>query len=297
MVRQLKHGLTGWHTDRTSLTVDLSELKNLKLALKLSGLEAKKSYGQNFLVDKEALETIVDSAVLSSDDTVLEIGPGLGVLTDELVKHAGRVVAVEADAELAELLERRAQDNLTVVATDALQYDLAQLPRGYKVVANLPYYITSLLLRFLLESENKPVSITVLVQKEVAERIIAQPGQMSVLACSVQYYGAPRLVRVVPAASFYPSPKVDSAILHIDLGTEPAFVADTKKLFRLIKAGFGEKRKMLRNALAGGLAITGEQAVALIASAGLKETARAQELSLAEWKKLYQAYDAFATHS
>lgn len=270
--------------------MDLSELKNLKLALKLSGLEAKKSYGQNFLVDKDALGAIVESAELSAGDTVLEIGPGLGVLTDELVQHAGRVVAVEADAELAELLERRAADNLAVVATDALQYDLTQLPKGYKVVANLPYYITSLLLRFLLEAENKPASITVLVQKEVAERIIAKPGRMSVLACSVQYYGVPKLVQVVLSASFYPAPKVDSAILHIDLGAEPAFAADTRQLFRLIKAGFGEKRKMLRNSLAGGLAITSEQAVGLIAAAGLKETARAQELSLAQWRQLYQAY-------
>ena len=272
--------------------MDLSELKNLKLALKLSGLEAKKSYGQNFLIDKEALGEIVASAHVSSEDTVLEIGPGLGVLTDELVKHAAKVVAVEADAELAELLTRRAPENLSVVAADALQYDLAQLPKGYKVVANLPYYITSSLLRFLLEAENKPASITVLVQKEVAERIVASPGQMSVLACSVQYYGKPELVRVVPAGSFYPSPKVDSAVLHIALFDEPAFAADTKQLFRLIKAGFGEKRKMLRNSLAGGLAITNAQAIELIAGADLRETARAQELSLVEWQQLYQAYSA-----
>lgn len=272
--------------------MDLSDLKNLKLALKLSGLEAKKSYGQNFLVDKDALKAIVASADLAQTDTVLEIGPGLGVLTDELVKHAAQVVAVEADAELAELLQRRATTNLSVVAADALQYDLGQLPKGYKVVANLPYYITSILLRFLLEANNKSTSITVLVQKEVAERIVAKPGQMSVLACSVQYYGRPRIVRVVPAASFYPAPKVDSAILHIDIDAQPAFDADTKQLFRLIKAGFGEKRKMLRNALAGGLAINAEQAIELIAAAGLKETARAQELSLAEWAQLYRAYSS-----
>ncbi len=272
--------------------MDLSELKNLKLALKLSGLEAKKSFGQNFLVDRDALGQIVTSARLSSIDTVLEIGPGLGVLTDELVKHAGKVVAVEADAELAALLARRAPDNLSVVATDALQYDLAQLPKGYKVVANLPYYITSLLLRFLLEADNKPASITVLVQKEVAERIVARPGQMSVLACSVQYYGKPSLVSVVPATSFYPAPKVDSAVLYIDLYAEPVFPADTKQLFRLIKAGFGEKRKMLRNSLAGGLAVTSAEALAMITKAGLRETARAQELSLSEWQRLYQAYRA-----
>lgn len=272
--------------------MDLSDIKNLRLALKLSGLEAKKSYGQNFLVDRDALARIVSAGELTQDDTVLEIGPGLGVLTDELVKHAGRVVALEADPELAELLVRRAPDNLEVIAMDALQYDLSQLAVGYKVVANLPYYITSPLIRFLLEATNKPVSVTALVQKEVAERITAQPGNMSVLACSVQYYGRPTLVAHVPSSSFFPSPKVDSAILHIAVSPEPAFEADTKQLFRLIKAGFGEKRKMLRNSLAGGLAITSQQAVGLIATAGLKETARAQELSMQDWQRLYQVFTA-----
>ncbi len=269
--------------------MDLSDRKNLKLALKLSGLEAKKSYGQNFLIDRDALARIVGAAQLQPTDTVLEIGPGLGVLTDELVKRAGRVVAVEADAELAELLVRRMPNNAEIVQADALTYDLSVLPAGYKVVANLPYYITSALLRSLLEANNKPTSITVLVQKEVAERIIAKPGNMSILACSVQYYGTPSLVDIVPASSFYPAPKVDSAILHIDLHTEPAFAADPKLLFRLIKAGFGEKRKMLRNSLAGGLAITSAEAVTLIDQAGLRETARAQELAMTDWQRLYHA--------
>lgn len=270
--------------------MDLSDIKNLRLALKLSGLAAKKSFGQNFLVDREALAKIVGAAELTADDAVLEIGPGLGVLTDELVKHAGKVVALEADPELAELLQRRAPENLEVITTDALQYDLAQMPDGYKVVANLPYYITSPLIRFLLEGSKKPSSVTVLVQKEVAERITAVPGNMSVLACSVQYYGQPQLVDLVPSSSFFPAPKVDSAILHIAVANDTAFEADTKQLFRLIKAGFGEKRKMLRNSLAGGLAIPSESAIELIAKAGLKETARAQELSMQDWERLYRAF-------
>ncbi len=275
--------------------MDLSELKNLRLALKLSGLSAKKSFGQNFLVDRDALAKIVDAAELNASDAVLEIGPGLGVLTDELIKRAGKVIALEADSELAELLRRRAPENLDVITIDALQYDLAQMPDGYKVVANLPYYITSPLIRFLLEGNKKPQSITVLVQKEVAERIVAKPGNMSVLACSVQYYGNPRLVDVVPSSSFFPAPKVDSAILHIAVAPTPAFEADSKQLFRLIKAGFGEKRKMLRNSLAGGLAIPAQVAVDMIAQAGLKETARAQELSIEDWQRLYQAFSELST--
>ncbi len=181
---------------------------------------------------------------------------------------------------------------IQVVEGDALKYQLSNLPAGYKVVANIPYYITSAILRRFLEAENKPQAITVLVQKEVAERIIAKPGQMSILACSVQYYGNPELVGIVPAASFYPAPKVDSAILQVQVYDQPLFAADSRKLFRLIKAGFGEKRKMLRNALAGGLAISSEQAVQVIAAAGLKETARAQELSTVEWQELYGATEA-----
>ena len=272
--------------------MDLTNLANVRLALKLAGLSAKKSLGQNFLIDKEALQEIVATASLAPHDVILEIGPGLGVLTDELVQHAERVIALEADTDFAQILERRAPDNLQVIEGDALQYDLNTLPRGYKVVANLPYYITSPLIRFLLEAENKPASMTVLVQKEVAERITAKPGDMSVLAFSVQYYAAAQLARVVAAESFYPAPKVDSAILHLELRSQPAFAADTKKLFRLVKAGFGEKRKMLKNALAGGLAISGENAAHLLESASIGATARAQELSLEQWEKLYQAFEA-----
>lgn len=270
--------------------MDLANLKDLRVAMKLAGVVAKKSLGQNFLVDRDALDAIVTAADIQPNDTVLEIGPGLGVLTDELVKHAGNVVALEADHKLAELLENRLPERLSVVRGDALQYDLLSLPSGYKVVANLPYYITSPLLRFLLEAPQQPASITVLVQKEVAERIVAKPGQMSILACSVQYYGVPELVYIVPSTSFFPEPKVDSAILHIRVLPAPFFDADIKQLFRIIKAGFGEKRKMLRNSLAGGLALTADQAVGLIADAGLKETARAQELSMGEWERLYRAY-------
>lgn len=271
---------------------ELTNIKDLKVAMKLAGLSAKKSLGQNFLVDREALDSILASANLSATDTVVEIGPGMGVLTTELVQQAKQVVALEADAELARLLDSHDYTNLQVVEGDALKYQLDALTADYKVVANIPYYITSAILRRFLEAENKPQAITVLVQKEVAERIIAKPGQMSILACSVQYYGKPGLVGIVPATSFYPAPKVDSAILQIQVYDQPLFAADTKKLFRLIKAGFGEKRKMLRNALAGGLAINAEQAVNLIATAGLKETARAQELSMAEWHELYMATES-----
>lgn len=272
--------------------MDLTKIENIRLALKLAGLSAKKSLGQNFLVDREALESIVGAAKLTVDDTVLEIGPGLGVLTDELVKYTNNVVALEADRDLAQLLKARAAGNLRVECVDALAFNLSSLPRNYKVVSNLPYYITSPLIRMLLEASNKPSTMTLLVQKEVAERIVASPGKMSVLGFSVQYYGQPELVAQVGAKSFYPAPKVDSAVLHIRVGDSPAFRADSRRLFRLVKAGFGEKRKMLRNSLAGGLAMSPEQVIDLMHMAGIADTARAQELSIVEWQQLYEAYES-----
>jgi 16S rRNA (adenine1518-N6/adenine1519-N6)-dimethyltransferase len=166
---------------------------------------------------------------------------------------------------------------------------VAELPVGYKVVANIPYYLTSALLRLLIQSPNPPSLLSLLVQKEVAQRIVSAPGQMSVLALSVQYYAETSLVGQVERHKFWPPPKVDSAILQIKLRRKPAFAADHQKLFRLAKAGFGEKRKQLKNSLAGGLNISTELALKLLQDAKLPETARAQELSLEDWKRLYGA--------
>lgn len=269
--------------------MDLTDIGDLRTAMQLAGITARKGLGQHFLVDREALEAVVAAGELGTDDTVVEVGPGLGVLTAELTSVAGRVIAIEKDEILAELLERDRPKNLEVVRQDALDVSVAELPKGYKVVANIPYYVTAPLFRHFLESTNPPRILSWLIQKEVAHRVTAEPGQMSVLALSVQYYGRPRLVEVVERHKFWPPPKVDSAVLQVKVYDRPAFEADPKQLFRLIKAGFGEKRKMLKNSLAGGLNTTVERAAELVTQAGLEITCRAQELSLGEWERLYNA--------
>lgn len=267
--------------------MDLSNVKDLKVAMQLAGIKANKGLGQHFLIDAESVDAIIDAAEITPADTVLEVGPGLGVMTDQLAKTGVQVVAVETDHNLVELLRRRLPDNVTVEEADIMKFNLADLPADYKVVANVPYYITSPIIRLLMESKNPPTQSVLLIQKEVAERIAAKPGSMSILALSVQYYADVELVVDVPRDRFYPIPNVDSTVIKLVKKSQPAFEADTSKLFRLIKAGFGEKRKQLRNSLSGGLQMTSEQAAGLIEQAGLKETARAQELSLEQWKSLY----------
>jgi 16S rRNA (adenine1518-N6/adenine1519-N6)-dimethyltransferase len=266
--------------------MDLTRVEDVRTALRLAGIKPNKGLGQHFLVDKPSLEAIMDAANVVKTDTVLEIGPGLGVMTRPLAERAGRLIAVETDRVLAELLRRDAPANLEVVEQDFLQFDLQSLPAGYKVIANIPYYLTSKIFRLLIESPNPPALMSVLIQKEVAERITAKPGQLSILALSVQYYGQPEIVRIVERHRFWPAPAVDSAVLRVTV-TGPAFPADPHKLFRLIKAGFGEKRKQLKNSLAGGLNLSTEFAIQLIADAKLAPTARAQELDLAAWHRLY----------
>ncbi|HEY2003680.1 MAG TPA: 16S rRNA (adenine(1518)-N(6)/adenine(1519)-N(6))-dimethyltransferase RsmA [Candidatus Saccharimonadia bacterium] len=267
--------------------MDLSRAEDVRTALKLAGIKPNKNLGQHFLVDKPSLEAIMDAAAVTTNDTVLEIGPGLGVMTRPLTKLAGRVVTVETDHVLADLLRRDAPANLEVVEQDILRFDLEQLPAGYKVIANIPYYLTSKIFRLLIESPNPPSVMSMLIQKEVAERITAAPGELSILALSVQYYGHPELVRLVERHKFWPAPEVDSAVLRVVI-SGPAFPADAHKLFRLIKAGFGEKRKQLKNALAGGLNLSPDYAAKLVAAAKLSPTTRAQELGLHDWERLYR---------
>jgi 16S rRNA (adenine1518-N6/adenine1519-N6)-dimethyltransferase len=267
--------------------MDLTNIDDLKVALQLAGIKSNKGLGQHFLVDQDSLEAVMAAGELAAGDTVVEVGPGLGVMTVPLTRQVSQVIAIEMDHDLAELLERQRPDNLEIRRQDIMDLNVAELPKGYKVVANIPYYLTSAIIRLFLASDNPPRLLSLLVQKEVAQRVVAQPGQMSILALSVQYYAEVRLVAVVERHKFWPPPKVDSAVLQIRVRAKPAFAADVPKLFRLIKAGFGEKRKMLRNSLAGGLNISTELAADLILRANLPETARAQELSLDSWKRLY----------
>jgi len=255
-------------------------------------IPAKKSLGQHWLTDVEALEAISEYAEIGPKDTVLEIGPGLGHLTNYLVRQASHVIAVELDESLAAELPRRVPaDNLSVVQADILEFDLTQLPIRYKVVANIPYYLTSNLMRVLSESSNPPHLMVLLVQKEVAERIAAGPGQMSLLAVSVQIYYRAELGIALQAELFIPPPKVDSRVVILTRHTKPLFHnLDTKNFFRLVKAGFSGRRKKLRSSLSAGLGIPKEQADELLVKAYISGEKRAQELSLQDWYKLYQTY-------
>jgi 16S rRNA (adenine1518-N6/adenine1519-N6)-dimethyltransferase len=248
----------------------------------------KKSLGQHWLFDSKSLGAICDAAEVTPDDTVLEIGPGLGPLTVELTARAKQVIALELDEKLArELPARVPAPNLHVVHTDVLRFDLSQLPQGYKVVANVPYYITSLIVRFLLESPTPPAKAVLLVQKEVAERLAAHPGDMSILAISAQLYADVQLGAVVTADKFDPPPKVDSQVAIFNRRAAPLFPGlDTKTFFRIVKAGFGEKRKTLRNSLSGGLVMEKDTIEAALKEAGIDPLARAEALSLEQWHKL-----------
>lgn len=255
-------------------------------------MPTNKSLGQHWLKDREILAAIAEAAELGADDTVLEIGPGLGTLTSELLRRAGRVVAVEFDSELARKLPGQFPGkNLEVYHSDILQFDLNSLPTGYKVVANVPYYITSKIIEKLMTATNKPSVVTLLVQKEVAERIAAKPGDMSILAVSAQIFANASLGVVVPRQYFTPPPKVDSQVIILHTRPTPLVSPeDERALFRVVKAGFVAKRKKLRSSIAAGLGISKPAAIELLTHASIDPDLRAEDLSLEEWRRL--AHDA-----
>jgi 16S rRNA (adenine1518-N6/adenine1519-N6)-dimethyltransferase len=263
--------------------------------LKQFGLWASKGLGQNFLEDPAALQRIAEAAQISAADVVLEIGPGLGSLTRYLAAVAREVVAVELDAKFLPVLRTtlKGYGNVRMVQGDMLALPPADLglPAGYLVAANVPYNITSALLRHLLSADPKPARMVLTVQKEVAERICAKPPDMSLLALSVQVYGEPTIVAGIPAAAFYPVPKVDSAVVRVELYPQPVIEQGLlPTFFELIKAGFSQKRKMLRNALAAALRIEPAAASILLQGAGIDPQRRAETLYLHEWDKLTRAW-------
>jgi len=248
----------------------------------------KKSLGQHWLRDRDVLAHIADLAQITPEDTVLEIGPGLGTLTSELLRRAGKVVAVEFDPDLARKLPGQFPGkNLEVVQSDILSFDLSPLPENYKVVANVPYYITSKIVQLLMTAKNKPSSVVLLVQKEVAQRLAAKPGDMSILAVSAQVYAEVTLGDIVPAEFFTPPPKVDSQVVVLKTRSE-SLLGDVseKDFFRVVRAGFSAKRKKLRSSLAGGLSIDKARAEEMLKKANISPDARAEDLSLKDWQTL-----------
>ena len=270
--------------------------------LRQYGLRPDKRLGQNFLNSPTALERVVQAAEIQPGESVLEVGPGLGSLTRYLAMLARQVAAVEVDADLLPALEQvlSPYPNVQIIHGDILAIDPAALisslqptptDNSYLVVANIPYYITSALIRHLLEARVRPTRLVLTVQREVAARITAGPGQMNLLALSVQVYGQPRVVTTIPAGAFYPAPKVDSAVTRVDLYPSPVIpYALLNDFFQLAKAGFSQRRKTLRNALAGGMHWKPAEAEVILRAAGIDPQRRAETLSISEWEKLVQRY-------
>ena len=279
-------------------------ISRVKALLGQFGLKAKKRLGQHFLVEEQVLDCILSAAELSSEDIVIEVGPGLGILTKKLAEEAAKVIAVELDPRLVGVLRKRLPlfTNVRIIQGDILKLtpgrlledDLGALEAGrsYKVVANLPYYITSPVLRHFLEASWKPSVMVVMVQKEVGEAIAATCGRMSLLSVSTQLYSKPTIIAYVPRRSFYPAPKVDSVVLRLDVYSKlPIDISDVNGFFDIVTSGFSSPRKQLRNSLAQGLGITSDQVASLLEKAGIEAKRRAESLSLEEWREVWELFE------
>ncbi len=277
-----------------------------KVLLHRFGLKAKKRLGQHFLVDEDILECILSAAELGHEDIVIEVGPGLGILTERLAELAGKVIAVELDFRLVRMLRESLASfpNVEIIHADILKIAPQQLlgdylaipgsAQDYKVVANLPYYITSPILRHFFGAWAKPSLMVVMVQKEVGEAIAANPGKMSLLSVSTQFYSKPTIMACVPAKSFYPPPKVDSLILRLDVYSKlPIEVSDVDSFFDIVSCGFRAPRKQLRNSLAQALGMSPSQIALLLGKAGIEAKRRAETLNLGEWRELWEVFAPF----
>lgn len=277
----------------------MSKLQELQKILGHYQLFAKKGLGQNFLVDQQAIDKIVAAADLSASDNVVEVGPGTGFLTEQLVQKAGQVLSVELDRNMVGILQAKFKGarNFQIVNQDILKFDIRSLQLtanssqlGYKVVANIPYYITSPLLKHFLQSENRPSLMVVLVQREVAEKVCGLTGK-SLITIETQLFGEPEIVGIVKAASFYPAPKVDSAILRIKVYKKPALTrAELADFLRIVKFGFSQKRKKLHNTLAAGLHLKPSEVAETLKKAGIDPNLRPENLEIGDWKKITKAF-------
>ena len=273
--------------------MELTSISNIKSLLKKHNAVPSKRFGQNFLIDKNIIKKILNQAELSPKDVVLEIGPGIGTMTIELARKAKKIIAVEKDPKMVEILKETTQDfqNIEIINKDIMKYEVPKIKyRDYKVVANLPYYITSPVIRKLLETENKPKEIILMVQKEVAQRICARPPKTNLLAISVQFYAKPKIISYVSKKAFYPKPKVDSAIIHLKISKQNSKI-DREKFFKIVKAGFSHPRKQLANNLLKELDFLGkeinkEKIISLLAKKGILATQRPETLLLKNWIEL-----------
>ena len=268
--------------------MDLNSPQSIKDLLSKYGAKPSKGLGQNFLIDKNILDKIIDSANLNSADFVLEVGPGLGTLTQELAKRAGQVVAVEKDENMIEILKETLPEykNVEVLNEDILKYNPQQT--DYKLIANIPYYLTSPLIRKFLESKNPPKEIILMIQKEVAERICAKAGDMSLLAVSVQFYAEAKIISSVSKNCFWPAPKIDSAIIKIIPFAKPDI--NPEDFFKVVKAGFSHPRKQLLGNLSGELNLTKEKTTQWLSKNNIDTKQRAETLSIQDWKNLTNSF-------
>ena len=274
--------------------MSLANIAPIKEIINNYGLAPSALNGQNFLVDEMVLQTIMETAAIKPDENILEIGPGLGVLTAELLAAGAKVTAVEKDRQIFSYLKKRfkGEANLILANEDILQFKIPPAP--YRIVANIPYSITAKIIRkFTADEVNKPSSLLIMVQKEVAERVCARPGKLNLLAICAQLYGQPSIIATVPARAFYPVPKVDSALLLIDnIQEQPRFPLDNLGNFwRLARLGFSSPRKQLHNNLAAGLKIDSQKIKDALVALKMKDKARAQELAIGQWISLLKAID------
>ncbi|OGB74238.1 ribosomal RNA small subunit methyltransferase A [candidate division Kazan bacterium RBG_13_50_9] len=275
--------------------MELTDPATIRTILKEYGMSAQKKLGQHFLIDQAVLSDTIRAAQLTAKDTVLEIGPGLGTLTRALCDQALQVVAIEKDPQMIKAFRLINADltNVQLLAGNALvlppKFFTDTLKGNYKLVANLPYYLTSAILRFFLQTKWRPAMMVLMVQREVAERIIATPPDANLLSVAVQFYGQPKLIQTIPARSFWPAPKVDSAIIKIIPHPKALYsINDERKFFRIVKAGFSQRRKQLHNSLSGGLNLSDETVRQALRKSRIASHRRAQTLTLAEWVKLYE---------
>lgn len=281
------------------MNLDLTSIKIIKEILIKYETRPLKGMGQIFLISKKVLGKIIESADLKPQDTVLEVGPGIGTLTQELAKNAGKIIVVEKDQRMCQILKETLEDykNVEVINDDILKTNL-KLPKQYKLVANIPYYLTSPLIRKFLENppaDKQPRTIILMVQKEVAQRICSEPPNMSILAVSVQFYAKAKIISYVKKENFWPEPKVDSAVIKItprEINKSSTFV---KPFFKIVKAGFSQPRKQLVNNLTGlklsnNVKLTKLQTISQLLKNNIKPSQRAETLNVDDWINLTNSF-------